>query len=34
MAIQIKRVYGAKDPKINHAIILKSYLEAKALALP
>lgn len=24
-------LYGAKDPKINHAIILKAYLESKAV---
>ncbi|MGI6497432.1 MAG: DUF488 domain-containing protein [Oscillospiraceae bacterium] len=26
-------LYGAKDPNINHAIILKAYLESKAAAL-
>ena len=26
-------LYGAKDPKVNHAIILKDYLESKALSL-
>ena len=26
-------LYGAKDPKINHAIILKAYLESKAVTL-
>lgn len=26
-------LYGAKDPQINHAVILKAYLESKALAL-
>ncbi|MGI6176138.1 MAG: DUF488 domain-containing protein [Christensenellales bacterium] len=25
-------LYGAKDPEINHAIILKAYLESKAVA--
>ena len=26
-------LYGAKDPKVNHAVILKEYLESKALSL-
>lgn len=26
-------LYGAKDPKINHAIILKAYLEEKAASV-
>ncbi len=26
-------LYGAKDPQVNHAVILKEYLEAKILTL-
>lgn len=26
-------LYGAKDPQINHAVILKQYLESKVLSL-
>lgn len=26
-------LYGAKDPQINHAVVLKAYLESKALSL-
>ena len=27
-------LYGAKDPQVNHAIILKAYLESKITAGP
>ncbi|AGA68944.1 hypothetical protein Desdi_1446 [Desulfitobacterium dichloroeliminans LMG P-21439] len=30
---KVTLLYGAKDPQVNHAIILKEYLEAKVLSL-
>lgn len=32
-ATMVTLLYGAKDPQINHAVILKDYLESKVLSL-
>lgn len=32
-ATMVTLLYGAKDPQINHAVILKEYLESKVLSL-